>query len=289
VAETQKKKFIKRLRTTLRLVVMNDDTFEEKFSLRLTPLNVFVVIGTLMLTLITLTTYLIAFTSLREYIPGYADVSMKRKLVNMSLATDSLAQKIETQNKYLANLNFIVSGTLPVDKIKDTAATVAIYDSIRVLQKSAEDSLLRMKIEGQDKFDIAMDGDEGAQSGIAGFYFFTPLKGTITSVFDTRKKHYGVDVVAPPDAVIKAVLDGTVIVSDFTSETGHTIAIQHRNDLISFYKHNSVLLKKPGDFVKAGDVIAIIGNSGEFTTGPHLHFELWYNGTAVNPVDYIKF
>lgn len=268
---------------------MNDDTFEEKFSLRLTPLNVFVVAGTVMLTLIILTTYLIAFTSLREYIPGYADMSMKRNLIKMSLMTDSLSRKIEMQNKYMTNLNNIINGKLTAPELKDTSASQHLYDSIQSLQKSGEDSLLRIKIEKTDKMDIALDYDGIADNGIAGFYFFTPLQGTVTSPFDAIRKHWGVDVVAPADAVIKATLDGTVIISDYTSETGHSLAIQHRNDLVSFYKHNSVLLKRAGDFVKAGDVIAIIGNSGELTTGPHLHFELWYNGSPVNPQDYIKF
>jgi murein DD-endopeptidase MepM/ murein hydrolase activator NlpD len=126
-------------------------------------------------------------------------------------------------------------------------------------------------------------------SGISGFLFFPPLKGTVTSRFDAPRKHFGIDIVSNANESIKATLDGTVLLSNFTSETGYVIALQHGNNLVSFYKHNSALLKKAGDFVKAGEVIAIIGSSGELSSGPHLHFELWYNGTPLDPLKYIAF
>ncbi|MBK8846860.1 MAG: M23 family metallopeptidase [Bacteroidetes bacterium] len=286
--EAKEKKLIKKLRTTLRLVVMNDSTFEENFSLRLTPLNLAIVTGSVMLVLVTLTIYLVAFTPLREYIPGYADVGMKRKLISMAYTTDSLTRKIEAQNSYLNNLNSIINGDLPATKLKDTSTTKAFYDSIRVLQKTVEDSLLRANIES-GAGDEALDGDASTKSGIASVFFFNPVSGTDVSHYEPVKKHWGIDVVSDANATIKATLDGTVVIAEFTSETGHVLAIQHSNNLISLYKHNSSLLKKEGDYVRAGDAIAIIGNSGELTTGPHLHFELWYNGTPVNPVDFIKF
>lgn len=287
-AEAKEKKLIKKLRTTLRLVVMNDSTFEEKFSLRLTPLNLAIVTGSVMLVLVTLTIYLVAFTPLREYIPGYADVGMKRKLIAMAYTTDSLTRKIEAQNSYLNNLNNIINGDLPATKLKDTSSTKAFYDSIRVLHKTEEDSLLRVNIESHAG-DEALAGDVSSKSGISSVFFFKPVSGTVVSQFEPAKKHWGIDIVSDANATIKATLDGTVCIAEFTSETGHVLAIQHSNNLISFYKHNSSLLKKEGDYVRAGDVIAIIGNSGELTTGPHLHFELWYNGTPVNPIDFIKF
>ena len=278
-----------RMRTRLRLVIMKDDTFEEKFSLRLTPMNVFILFGSLTIFLIFITTYIIAFTPLREYIPGYADVGMKRKLISLSYETDSLERKLSAQNLYVQNLNAVINGTLPFEKLRDTSAAIARYDSISRLQKSESDSILRQQVEATGRFDLALDANTMNNSGIAAFAFFTPIKGTVTSKFNSKQKHYGIDIVAGANEVIKSTLDGTVVFSDFTSETGYTICIQHSNNIFSVYKHNSALLKHVGDYVKAGDVIAIIGNSGELTTGPHLHFELWYNGNAVDPSQYMIF
>ena len=152
-----------------------------------------------------------------------------------------------------------------------------------------DDSLLRMLVESQDQYELLSSNDKAFASGIGSYVFFTPLKGTVTTPFSALNKHYGVDIVSAPDEVIKSALDGTVIFSNWTSETGYVIGIQHSNNLFTIYKHNSALLKKEGDYVKAGEVVAIIGNTGELTSGPHLHFELWYNGSPVNPKDYVSF
>lgn len=277
------------MRTKLRLVIMKDETFEEKFALRLTPLRTFIIVGVLIILLITLTTYIIAFTQLREYIPGYADVGMKRNLIYLSMKTDSLTGKIRNQEIYIQNLNDVITGKAGMDKVKDTNSVTAKFDSITHLERSVSDSLLRTKIESQDKYDLALDADAAYASSIAGFYFFTPLNGTITDEFNSKTKHYGVDIVGSPNEAIKSTLDGSVVFAGFTAETGYVIAVQHSNNIVSIYKHNSALLKASGDFVKAGDVIAIIGNSGELSNGPHLHFELWYNGNPVNPKDYLSF
>jgi murein DD-endopeptidase MepM/ murein hydrolase activator NlpD len=145
-------------------------------------------------------------------------------------------------------------------------------------------------IESQDRFELNTQEQHSSKTNdISSFFFFTPVKGTVTNVFNSAEKHFGVDIAAAPNEAIKATLDGTVILSAWTSETGYIITIQHSNNLVSVYKHNSALLKKAGTYVKAGEAIAIIGNSGEYTSGPHLHFELWYNGSPVNPKDYIAF
>lgn len=281
------KKIYRKLRSKYRLVIMNDQTLEERTSLRLSPLNVFVFFGTVIISLVTLTIYLIAFTPLREYIPGYTDVNMRRKLIALSLKTDSLQLRLAASDFYFQNLRNIINGEAGSSKTLQPDTSQARYDTIHHLTKSREDSLLRAEIESQDQYNLAVGS--GSTSPISSFYFFTPLKGIITSEYEPRKKHFGVDIVSKPNEAIKSTLDGTVIIADWTSETGYVIGVQHTNNLFSFYKHNSALLKHTGDYVKAGEVIAIIGNSGEFTTGPHLHFELWYNGTAVNPVDYVSF
>jgi len=267
---------------------MNDETFEEKVSVTLSPLNVFVFAGTIIISLITFTIYIIAFTPLREYIPGYADVNMQRKLLTLTFRTDSLLKTLETRDLYLDNLKKVIDGEVSADSVMEGKPVISRYDTIQIPPASSADSALRNQIESQDRFSLT-SGATSSGSSISSFYFFTPVKGTLTSFFNLATKHYGIDIVASPNEVIKTTLDGTVVISDWTSETGYVIAVQHSNNLFSIYKHNSALLKTTGDFVKAGEVIAIIGNSGELTTGPHLHFELWYNGSPVNPVDYISF
>ena len=149
--------------------------------------------------------------------------------------------------------------------------------------------MLRHEIESQDKFSLAVSAKEAATNSVTSFLFFTPLRGSITTRFDLPSKHYGVDIASDPNAAIKATLDGTVVLANFTSETGYVIAIQHANNLVSVYKHCSSLLQKAGAYVKAGDAIAIIGNSGETSQGPHLHFELWFNGSPVDPQKFMAF
>ena len=288
ISKAKRKQLARILKSKFRFVVMNDQTLEEKFSLRLTPMNIIVVGGSAALMLITLTLYLIAFTPIREYIPGYADVNMRRNLIKMTLKTDSLMQKLNADEKYLSNmldiLNDRADTTLPKKKTGQQ-----LYDSIQQLNKSAADSILRWQIENQEQFTLVNNGDKAFSSGIGSYSFFTPVKGNVTSKFSTAQKHYGIDIVSSANEGIKSALDGTVVIANFTSETGYVIGVQHSNNLFTFYKHNSALLKSVGDYVKAGEVIAIIGNSGEFSSGPHLYFELWYNGTPVNPLDYINF
>ncbi len=283
-----KKQIYRKLRNKFRLVVMNDETFEEKISIRLSPMNMFVFSGTIIISLVTFTIYIIAFTPLREYIPGYADVSMKRKLISLSLKADSLARQVETQATFMNNISEVVDGTAGKDSIPALSQGIR-YDTLHDNHLAPEDSFLRQRIESRDRFELALNPPKAFASSISSFYFFTPVKGTITSRFDPRIKHFGVDVVAAPDEAIKSTLDGTVVWADWTSDAGYVIGVQHSNNLMSVYKHNSALLKNPGTFVKAGEVIAFIGNTGELTTGPHLHFELWYNGNPVNPEDYMPF
>ena len=281
-------RFFQQLKNKYRLVVMNEQTFEEKASFHLRPLNVFVAVGIIILLLITLTTFIIAFSPLREYIPGYADVKTQRKVYSLAMKADSMEKALNARDLYIQNINNIINGNPgTVDGNKKTQ--VARYDTIHSLKKSVQDSALRKEIETQDQFTLGVRDNASFLNSMSGFLFFPPVKGTVTNRFDPVSKHYGIDIASNANEAVKSTLDGTVLLANFTSETGYVIAIQHSNNLLSFYKHNSSLLKKPGDFVKAGDAIAIIGNSGELSTGPHLHFELWYNGTALDPQKYISF
>lgn len=269
---------------------MNDDTFEEKLSFRLSPMNVFVVVGTILLSLITFVIYITAFTPLREYIPGYADVGLQKSVWSLSIQVDSLEKKLGDRDKYIENIKNVLVGNAGEGEIGVNNHQPGKFDTISSLKKSKEDSIIRSQIESGDQYELAYNDEKKAFGGsISSFFFFTPLHGTPVNVFDQAEKHYGIDIVAPRNEAIKSTLDGTVIINAWTAETGYVIGIQHANNMISIYKHNSVLLKKAGTYVKAGEAIAIIGNSGELTTGPHLHFELWYNGSPINPLDYMSF
>jgi murein DD-endopeptidase MepM/ murein hydrolase activator NlpD len=286
--EEKKKRFFQRLKSKYKLVIMNEETFEEKASFNLRPLNVFVTVGIIIILLITLTTFIIAFSPLREYIPGYADVKMQRQVYSLVLKADSLERSLNVRDLYIQNINDIINGKAGSgDSLNKSEATR--FDTIHSLKKSPQDSMLRKEIESQDRYTLGVKDNSSFLNSMSGFLFFPPVKGTVTNRFDAVTKHFGIDIASQANEAVKATLDGTVLIANFTSETGYVIAIQHSNNLLSFYKHNSSLLKKPGDFVKAGDVIAIIGNSGELSTGPHLHFELWYNGSALDPQKYISF
>jgi len=289
----KKEKWYRRLRDKYKLVILNDETYEEKLSFKLSRLNVFVATGTLAIFLIIITTIIIAFTPLREYIPGYTDVNLYEQLYKIEELTDSIDADARQKSLYLENLRLILSGkdTTIVSPLKED--TVNNYSSISSYA-SVEDSAFRYEFESQligASPEIRLTDREhgGARPDISSFTFFTPLRGIVTSKFDPTSKHFGVDIVSVQNEAIKATLDGVVIFSGWTIETGYTVSIQHENDLVSFYKHNSALLKDQGSYVKAGDAIAIIGSTGEYSTGSHLHFELWYNGVPVDPTDFIKF
>jgi murein DD-endopeptidase MepM/ murein hydrolase activator NlpD len=282
-----KPKKLQRLKNKYRLVVLNDDTFEEKISLRLSRLNVFVVVGFSSLVLVVLVTLLIAFTPLREFIPGYANVSVRKQGVENYLKSDSIDVVLAQNNLYIDNLKHLIQGKPIAFDEKTFVDSTVNYKNI-TNHPIEEDSVLRNMIETEEKYNLFNTAGTTPNS-ISNFMFFNPLKGTVTSRFNIKKQHFGIDVVAPKNEAIKATLDGTVIFAEWTAETGYVIQLQHSNNLISIYKHNSVLHKGAGDHVKAGEVIAIVGNSGELSTGPHLHFELWYNGIPINPEDYMMF
>jgi murein DD-endopeptidase MepM/ murein hydrolase activator NlpD len=288
-----KEKWYRKLRNKYKLVILNDETYEEKLSFKLSRLNVFVATGTLAILLIILTTMIIAFTPLREYIPGYTDVTLYEQLFRLERMTDSLETDARQKSLYLENIKLILSGkdTTIVSPLKED--TSQHFDNLNAYP-SPDDSAFRDEFEmqyfgGTEDVKLSDHSRQGARPDISSFTFFTPIRGIVTSKFNPAAKHYGVDIVSVQNEAIKATLDGVVILSGWTLETGYTVSIQHENDLISVYKHNSALLKEQGSFVKAGDAIAIIGSSGEYSTGPHLHFELWYKGVPVDPTDFIKF
>lgn len=256
--------------------------------MRLSRLNVISVVGGMALLLIAFVTVLIAFTPIREFIPGYPDGTTRRYIVQNALKVDSLQREVQQWKIYLGNLHTILRGESPnnFESLPDTSIR---YKEIK-FTKSIEDSLLRIQIEEEELYNLSViDMKRRGSEELSSLHFFPPVKGVITNSFNYQQNHFGVDIVAPPNEVVVAITDGTVTLSSWTLETGYVIQIQHVGNLLSVYKHNSKLLKKSGTQVKAGEAIAIIGNSGELTTGPHLHFELWHNGNPINPEKYIVF
>ena len=282
-----------RLRHQYRLVVMNNDTFEEVGSYQLTLLNLYVWTSVLLLALVLLVGSLIVFTPLRRYIPGYGDVSLQPKITQLNREMDSLQAQLTYQEAYANNFRKILVGDLEGFGEEETAGTELVDSLIESPPRIAEDEALRLELEQEElrqRNRANASGDFG-NNGVPldQMPFLSPLNGETSASFDPRAQHFGIDIIAPQNREIKAALDGFVIQSDWTRETGKTIGIQHPNNVITFYKHNSVLLKKIGERVKAGEAVAIIGNTGEQTDGPHLHFELWYEGQPVDPATYIRF
>lgn len=283
-------RFRKKLRNKYRLVILNDSTLERKLSFRLSRLNVFVAAGAAAIFLIVATIFIIAYTPLREYIPGYGDVNMQRDLYLLQLKADSLQRDVVRKNLFIENLKYIIEGKeFPESGNQPFTDTVSKGYSDLDAGISAEDSALRKEFEESGRYNLFMSNQSGNGNDISSFFFFSPVKGIVTNGFNPAAAHYGVDIVSRKNEAVKATLDGMVVFDGWTIGTGNIIALQHSNNLISVYKHNHALLKRTGEFVKAGDPIAIIGESGEMSSGPHLHFELWYNGRPVNPREFVSF
>ncbi len=283
----KRKTFFQKLRHKYRLSIYRDETYEEVLNLRLSRMNVLAWGGLTVFLFLAIVISIIVYTPVREFIPGYPDENTIRYSLANKQRLDSLDIELARRDLYIENVNRIVSGKEPknYDNLGDTNLN---YDDIN-FSRSVEDSLLREYFEQENKFSINNNGSKRPLKGISQVHFFPPVKGLVTNSFNTVKNHYGTDIVAGSNEIVKSTLDGTVIMASWTLETGWVIQIQHENNLISLYKHNAELLKRVGDYVKVGEPIAIIGNSGELTTGPHLHFELWYNGIPLNPEDYISF
>ncbi|WP_298492578.1 M23 family metallopeptidase [uncultured Algibacter sp.] len=280
------KKIKRKLLDKYRLMILNENTFEERLSFKLTRLNVFVLTSLLAIFLITLTYLLIALTPLREYIPGYSSTALKKKATELSYKTDSLQQVIHMNDRLYESIKNVLTGEVnAVDFNKDSIIEAVKLEANDVdLNPIAEDSLLREKVDKEDKYNLF----ESATTA-TNFVLFPPVSGTISEPYNAKEKHFAVDIVVAKDTPIKSTADGIVVFAEWTSSTGYVIIIEHSYGLISVYKHNASLTKVQGDLVKAGEVIATAGNTGELSTGPHLHFELWNDGYPINPTNFIDF
>ena len=284
----QKKKLIHRLRNKYRLLVINETTYDERFSARLSALNVISSIGLIVFFSALLTTLLVVYTPMKEWIPGYPSNQIRKDAYHASNLADSLEIIVKQYRQYNDNLKLILSGEVPPDSFLTYQSSNFNYKDIK-FTKSPEDSILRDRFENEEKYNIVLSNPRQTKTLKESILFFPPLHGEISGKFNPENGHLGIDITGPESEPVLATLGGTVILSSWTSETGYVIQIMHENNLVSVYKHNSVLLHKVGDRVETGEPIAIIGNTGELSNGPHLHFELWFEGKPMNPEDFIFF
>ncbi len=287
MAKTDNKK--RTWRDKYRFSISNDATFEEVWRVKMTQYSAFILITLLVLFIIGATTSLISFTNLREFIPGYPDVTMRRNILMSAIRLDSLDRELALRDKYFANISAIIQGKQPTEIIvrQDSSRD---YGAI-VFSSSPEDSALKAHIEKEEQFNLTLGlVSHESVTGLSGMHFFPPVKGIISGRYDIRSKHFGTDIVTKPKAIVAAALDGTIIFTGWTMETGYVIEIQHSNNVVTIYKHNASLLMETGDLVRAGEPISVVGDSGElYTSGPHLHFEIWYKGNPLDPEKHILF
>ncbi|MCB0773854.1 MAG: M23 family metallopeptidase [Flavobacteriales bacterium] len=288
--KARRQQVLRKLRNKYRVALISESTFEERFSFRLSRMNVILLAIGLFIINALFVAAVIVLTPLKEYIPGYSDQRVKLNAYRATVTADSLEQAMAVRDAYIANLRNVLSGNIPADSITLSVPTVKAPQAAD-LQPSKADSALRERIRKEEAYSVHSTGPGAPldRLGLPGMLFFPPLRGVITSTFDANEGHYGIDIVTKADEAVAACLDGTVIMASWTSDAGYVIQVQHASELVSIYKHNAVLLRKVGDRVKAGEAIAIVGNSGELTSGPHLHFELWSGGQAVDPQTYISF
>ena len=282
-------KWNKRKRNTnklSKLSFINENTLEEVWSFRLSQLSVFISLGVFAFSLVAFTAFIIIMTPIRNYLPGYLDVEVRKEIVQNALRADSLERMIEIQNLYLKNVTGIISGTIELDSIREIDS-LARVDADFEIPRSPEEEEYVKNFEQEEKYNLTVLNTNPLP--MDGLFFYKPVNGVISSHYQADIHHFGVDIAAASKESVLATLDGTVMYAGYDPNQGNVIQLQHKNGFVSVYKHNELLLKEPGEQVVAGEAIALVGNTGKLSTGPHLHFELWYNGKPVNPEDFIVF
>lgn len=279
------KVFWNNIKFKYKLTIINENTLEEVAGLRVSKLNGISVLLSVLTVLFIIAAIIITFTPLRNYLPGYMNSEIRSQVVENALRADSLQQLVEKQNLYIMNIQDIFMGKIKADTVQSIdSLTILRKDSL--MERTQREADFRKQYEETEKYNLT---SITSRPEVDGLIFYRPTRGLISSPFNAEEKHFGTDIAANPGESVLATLDGTVILSTYTAETGYVIQIQHNQDFISIYKHCGSLLKKEGETVKGGEAIALVGNTGKLTTGPHLHFELWHKGRAVNPELYIVF
>lgn len=280
------KSFWSRVRFKYKLTFINEDTLEEVWTFRLSQLSAFAVLLVFAFALVSVTAFIIIKTPIRNYLPGYLDVEVRKEIVQNALRADSLERMLEIQHVYLENVARIIGGEVPLDSIRRIDSLARVDADFEILRGEAEQAFVA-QYEEEEKYSLTALNPNPVFTEQA--FFYKPVDGVVSSHYQTDIRHFGVDIAASPSESVLATLDGTVVYAGYDPQHGNVIQLQHRNGLVSIYKHNEALLKEPGDHVVAGEAIALVGNTGTLSTGPHLHFELWYKGVPVNPEEYIAF
>ncbi len=282
-----------KLSQSYRLTLHKNPNFEEKGTANFSLIQFYIYLALGLIALILLISSLIVFTPLKGLIPGYGDLSHPKKIRELSMALEEMETRIQANETYTTNfMKMLRDSTQTVEDVSAELSSEAAI-SVGTIEKVKEDAELRQEIafseQIQEKALLAKSSSQKQGIPLERIHFSPPLIGPISAHYEPVKKHYGIDILAPKNTPIKASMDGFVIQADWTMDAGNTIGLQHDNNIVTFYKHNSTLLKKLGDRVRAGEAIAIIGNSGELTDGPHLHFEIWHEGRSINPADFVEF
>ena len=282
----QNKSFLKRIFNDYKVVVSSEDTFEEKLSFKANKINAFIIMLLYSIILIAFTISIVFFTQLREMVPGYSSSDLLNRAIYLTKKTDSLEQQIALNNKFYKSIEDVLSGNIDEFISRDELSTDSnlINSDIFTISPNLQDSILRQYVDNEDKFNLTNN-----ELVIENKMFFSPIKGEITQSFNFNENHFAIDIAADIGTPVKSILDGKIIFSEWSLETGYVVVIDHGENIISVYKHNSKILKEQNDFVQAGEVIAYSGNQGNLSSGPHLHFELWKNGTPIDPEPLLNF
>lgn len=283
--KNKRKAFWKNIKFKYKLTIINENTLEEIVGIHVSKLNGLSVLLSAVTVIFLIASLIIAFTPLRNYLPGYMNTEVREQVVMNALRADSLQQMLERQRMYVMNIQDIIGGVVKVDSVHSIDSLTMVRSEELMERTLAEDDF-RKQYEESERYNLTTIDNAPA---VTGLIFFRPTRGMVSSSFDANRKHFGIDIAATPNESVLATLDGTVILATYTADTGYVIQVQHNQNLVTVYKHCGSLLKKVGDTVKAGEAIALVGNTGEKTTGPHLHFEIWNKGRALDPSKYIVF
>jgi len=283
-----KKKKISRISKLLEkfhIVLVNEKTLEKRQILTSSRLQIVLTSALAFITLLSLVFLIIYFTPLKEYFRGYTSTELRESSLDNAIKLDSLESLYLMQKNYISSVKDLLAGKIDfVDLSNDSLRENNLINNLDFVKTNTEDSILRAIVEEEDKYNL-IDINAEKLSAV----LFSPAKGGISSEFNLQDKHYGIDITLPVNSPIYSISDGRVIFSEWTAETGYVIIIKHLNGLISSYKHNSSLSKNQGESVRTGEIIGFSGNTGQLTSGPHLHFELWFEGEPVDPLNFIEF
>jgi murein DD-endopeptidase MepM/ murein hydrolase activator NlpD len=284
-----RKTLSERLTTRYQLVIRNEENLAEKTSFGFTHAKLLVLSVVVFVLIFMLSLFLSETLLAKWFDPRHAQMEANKKLYELALKVDSLAIEVGRKDKFIQNFQRILSGDTS-NEFVDPAQALAGERPVRVMgtmDPAPSDSIFRKEFEKSQLASVTLTSSKYQE--LREVFFFTPITGFISDHYDVKKGHFGTDIVTKENEPVKCIADGTVVMAAFTQEYGHMISVQHAGNLVSIYKHNAELLKKVGTFVSAGEIISIVGNSGEMTDGPHLHFELWYNGSSLNPEEFVTF